>query len=236
MPAERFFSDNELKINHKVELTEQEFHHLVNVMRAQEGDKVEIVNGRGSLAEATVTAREKKRALLHIDHVAIESPPEIEIILAQATPRINRLDFILEKGTELGMTQLWLFPGRLSERQQLTEHQLERMRGITIAAMKQCGRVYLPSIHIKPPIAQWTTLPEHSYFGDVDSSAQEFSQLWRKPKQAVLLCIGPEAGFSADEVETLRNLNVQGVKFHNNILRTDTASLMALSLVSHWLL
>lgn len=236
MPAERFFSDNELQVGQMVELFDQEFHHLAHVMRAQEGDSVEIVNGRGALAAAAVASRDKKRAILQVESIVIESPPAVEVILAQAVPRINRLDFILEKGTELGMTQLWLFPGKLSERQQLTEHQLERMRGVTIAAMKQCGRLYLPQIIMKPPIAQWTSLPEYSYFGDVEKDTEIFAQAWRKPVESVLLCIGPESGFADDEVKALRSMRAKGVKLHENILRTDTASLMALSLVSHWLL
>ena len=155
MPAERYFFEGSFPIGSQVKLDGQEHHHLVRVMRSKAGDPVELINGTGELATALISLIEKKYTLLDIQNVIKEPKSGFEIILAQAIPRINRLDFILEKGTELGMTQLWLFPGDHSERKSLTEHQIERMRLSAIAATKQCGRLYLPIISQKPSLIKW---------------------------------------------------------------------------------
>lgn len=235
MPNDRFFVDSDLKPGQLVDLEGQELHHLVHVMRAEVGDTIELVNGRGGLADARLERLEKRRVVLHIETGETFPKQSVEIILAQAMPRINRLDFILEKGTELGMTQLWLFPAKLSERQELTPHQLERMRAITIAAMKQCGSLYLPQIIVKPALSQWQPPSYTSFFGDVNPAAPQFATMWKTPDRGVLFYIGPEGGFTAEEEGYLRQLNASGVHLHPNILRTDTASLVALSLISQYL-
>lgn len=233
MPVDRYFSPQDFIPGQQLSLEDQEFHHLAHVARVQPGEEVTLVNGRGMLAKATVQALKKKLALLAVEAVEHEPPAEEEVVLAQAIPRMHRLDFILEKGTELGMTQFWLFPGAESERKSVTEHQLERMRTITIAAMKQCGRLYLPNITVMPRLAQWEMPPWPAYFGDVASTAPAFLEVWKgEPEQGIIFYIGPESGFTSEEELMLERLKAKGVKLHPNILRTDTAALTALSLIA----
>jgi 16S rRNA (uracil1498-N3)-methyltransferase len=203
-------------------------------MRTKAGDRVEVVNGQGILATAQVEQIDKKLAQLHIDGISSEPKDPFEIILAQAIPRINRLDTILEKGTELGMTQIWLFPGDCSERKELNENQLKRAKGILIAAMKQCGRLWVPQILEKPSLKKWDELGYPAYFGDVKPSAKPFAAVLKesRPKDGVIFFTGPESGFSEGEEKILEKLGAMGVKLHSNILRTDTASLVALTLLS----
>ncbi len=234
MPAERFYSPNPLQQGEEVFLTDLEFHHLVNVMRIRENECIEIVNGNGQLATATVKRIEKKRALLHVDLIKTEIAPVHSLILAQAVPRTNRLEFILEKGTELGVTEIWLFPSARSEKRSFTEHQIERLNAILIAAMKQCGRLFLPKLLFMPMIKEWKEVPQRAYFGDTSPDAPLFLDLWDKKSATTFFCIGPESGFSEEEILLLRSKNLMGVKLHSNILRTDTAALTALSLVSHF--
>jgi len=236
MPAERYYIDSALTIGSTLILEGTEFHHLAHVMRAAVDDKVDLVNGKGTLAKATIESVDKKKARLAIQSAETEDPPTFEVILAQAMPRLNRLDFILEKGTELGMTEIWLFPGVHSERKALTEHQIERMKAITIAAMKQCGRLYLPKILVKPPISDWQPPQFPLFFGDVNPSSPNFQNLWNPKAAGLIFAVGPESGFTAQETQQLIEKNGNGVKLHQSILRTDTASLTALALVNHWLL
>jgi 16S rRNA (uracil1498-N3)-methyltransferase len=238
MPAERFYLDAPLQSGLSVVLQDQEFHHLVHVMRTKVGEEVELVNGRGQLAQGIVEHFDKKRCHISLSMVREETKSLTEMILVQGIPRANRLDFILEKGTELGMTQLWLLPTKLSERKQFNEHQLEKMKGQMIAAMKQCGRLYLPEIVMCDSVASLQKLPYPAFYGDVDPQAPSFEKCWKECRETlqkgVLFFTGPESGFTADEVGHLKALQAQGVKLHPNILRTDTASLAALSLISHW--
>lgn len=240
MPAERYYLDDVLTVNKRCELKGPEFHHLAHVMRTRKGESVELVNGKGSLAQAIVQELMKEKALLHVEHVIQEPERPCRLILAQAMPKPNRLDFILEKGTELGVDQFWLFPGDESVKKEVFPQQLERARTLTIAAMKQCGRLTLPEMMIKPRLNQWSSLNEMTtFFGDLDPEAPPFETAWKgllaQPSYPIVFVTGPEAGFSEEEVQVLREKGARGVKLHPYVLRTDTASVMALSLLSHWL-
>lgn len=235
MPANRFFTNSPLALGHTIQIEGPEFHHLVHVMRARPGDIIEVVNGQGSLAEAIIRSVEKKCVLIEISALEQTPLPSFQIILAQAMPRHSKLDFIVEKGTELGMTQLWLFPAAHSEKKTYLNQQIDRMKMTTIAAMKQSGRLDLPTIEIRPELKKWSSLPFPAFFGDTSPSAPPFRNAWKEspPKEGVIFFIGPESGFNSQELVLLQKLGAQGVKLHENILRTETASLAALTLISH---
>lgn len=238
MPSERYFVDEDIESQEQITLSGSEFHHLVHVMRTRKGEHVELVNGRGSLAQATVLEIGKDKGRLFVNEVFQEQKPPCQIILAQAFTKQHRLDLILEKGTELGVDTFWLFPGQHSSKKECYPNQLERAKAVTIAAMKQCGRLYLPSVILKPPIGEWNDLDKtYSFFGDLDPEAPLFSKTWEKASASIpyLFITGPEGGFSAEEIEILKHQGAMGVKLHQNTLRAETASLMAVGLMSHWL-
>lgn len=238
MPAERYFLEEEILPGKNYELRDAEFHHLAHVMRTRIGDQVEIVNGKGTLANALVQSIGKNHAIINVENVYQEKEQKCRLILAQALPKPSRIDFILEKGTELGVDSFWLFPGLLSQKKEFFPNQMERARQLTIAAMKQCGRLSLPTIELKGSLDKWTSLEEYlPFFGDIEPDAPlfaDFSSQIHASDKPVLFFTGPESGFNEKETEKLKNLGAQGVKLHRNILRTDTASLAALSLISHW--
>lgn len=238
MPIERYFLEESFQLNEDKILTGTEFHHLARVMRTRKGDCVEIVNGKGFLAKAIVQNIIKEQAILHIKDLEITKENKSTVILAQAFPRLNRLDFILEKGTELGVDQFWLFPGMLSQKKDFSVNQLERTRALTIAAMKQCGRLTLPSVKIMPSLDQWSSLGGTAFFGDLDKEAPLF---WSALCQGEIISpvtffVGPESGWAKEEIKILKSKNVISVQLHDHVLCTDTASLAAISLIHHWLL
>jgi 16S rRNA (uracil1498-N3)-methyltransferase len=147
---------------------------------------------------------------------------------------MNHLEWIIEKGTELNATEFWLFPGRLSEKGELSGNQQERLLHLALAAMKQCGRLDLPSIVLKPPLLQWGAIEGTLFFGD---TAQEAPFLWEVPhlkpaKPPVVFFVGPEKGFDKKEHAHLtEGMGARGVRVHRNILRTETAPLTALSIL-----
>lgn len=226
MPINRYFIDLPLTKEEAVFLEGDEAYHLISVTRIKVGEIVELVNGKNQLAHAEVIEIKKKEALLKIQKVETTSPPQHQFILAQAIPRLNRLDTILEKGTELGMSAIWLFPGQRSEKKEINE---ERSKKIIINAMKQCGRLDLPPIVLKPPLEKWQKqeIVNKPYFGDLSANAPSFSTV---KENQIIFFIGPESGFAENEIEILKGFQAKGVKLHPNILRTDTASLVALSI------
>lgn len=115
MPAERYFLDAPFVRGQEILMEDEEMHHLIRVMRTEIGEEVELINGRGELAQAKLTSVGKRSANLLVQEVISESEPP-RLILAQALPRLNRLETIIEKGTELNVTEFWLFPGQFSEK------------------------------------------------------------------------------------------------------------------------
>lgn len=239
MPSERYYIDQDtLSENDIIDLQGNEYHHLAHVMRTRVGEEIELVNGRGFLATAIVKKLLKDRAILGVEKSTFSVPEVKSVILAQALPKANRLDFILEKGTELGVSEFWLFPGERSAKKEAFPNQMERMNTIIISAMKQCGRLYLPSIIFKPSISDWPEWHGSAFYGDVNPEAPLFAKAWKESEHAfpILFFVGPEGGFTDREEEEILKRGGKGVKLHRNILRTETAAIVGLSLIAHWLL
>jgi 16S rRNA (uracil1498-N3)-methyltransferase len=234
MPHNRYYCDAAFAENAPVSITGDECHHLIRVLRARPNDSVELVNGRSQLAHARVVHILKHSAEFLIDRVVQETKPKAPLILAMAMPRMNHLEWIIEKGTELNATAFWLFPGLLSEKETLSDLQCARLKHLAISAMKQCGRLDLPAIELKPPLLKWAFLPGTLFFGD---TAEDAPFLWNLPLikpllTPVILFIGPEKGFDPQESAFLHNtMKANSIRLHPNILRTETAPLVGLSLI-----
>jgi len=227
MPHNRYFVDNPLIEGDSLLLEGNESHHLTHVMRQKPGDLVELINGKNSLALAQVEKILKHQTLLQIQSSFTKKIEKPKIILAQALPKLHALELILEKGTELGADAFWLFPGRLSEKNQVKPEQLTKWRQWTIAALKQCGRLDLPEILIYPPLEQWEKPEGLLYFGDLRPSAVKMGPSKTSP---LLFFIGPEKGFHKEEIELLeKKWQALGIKLHDNILRVETAAITALA-------
>jgi 16S rRNA (uracil1498-N3)-methyltransferase len=236
MPAYRYYYEGTLLPNDEVVIEGPEVHHMRSVMRGALGDTVEVVNGKGYLAVGSIVDVKKNKATIAIESVERKEKEKGALILAQAMPRANRLDTILEKATELGVTKIRLFPGERSEQKEVRENRISRIKLLLVSAMKQCGRLYLPEWEVKPALKQWKEVSEVGFFGDVaEKGAFLYEEVSRcGVDEDIIFFVGPEAGFTEREEEVLRERGVKGVSLHGNILRTDTAALMALSLISHW--
>lgn len=209
MPANRFYVP---EITDCVHLPRDEYRHLTTVMRAKPGDVVELVDGRGTLAHATFT--EKGLEVTESHHEPAPRP----LVLLQALPKTAKLELIVEKGTELGVTTFHLFPGARSDSKALSENKLARLRHIVIAALKQSGRLYLPEIILSHTIPS-VDIP--LYYGDPDATQSIDAPL------PCAIAIGPESGFTEKEKKQLGT----PVRLHHNTLRCETAAITALAQV-----
>ncbi len=219
MPDHRFFYDGPLAKGETITLAMEEQKHLLKVMRSQEGDLIEVVNGRGDLAFGIVHDTH-----LFLKKVVSNPTRSNKLILAQALPKLSKLDFIIEKGTELGATDFWLFAGEKSEKKSLSEHQEMRLKKISISALKQCGRLDLPKIQFFSSIKEIPTFEGEAYFGSLKEGAPVYHPL----KNSTLFFVGPEKGFSQKEIAYLETF-AKGVRLHQNILRTETAGIVSLA-------
>lgn len=235
MPHDRFYISHPLLKGDRLSLEGEEFNHVTRVMRARTGDRLECLNGQGRLATVEVGAIHKKEAELSVLESHFTPKPPFNLILAQALPRQNHLDFIVEKGCELGMTELWLFEGERSERDELSPTHQTRLSHLMIAALKQCGGLWLPEVKQLPPLKKWDRLPYPAFYGTLEKGALPLVKVLGHDS-GVIFFTGPEKGLSEEEMALLKNLGAQGVTLNPHILRTETASLAALALLSHHLM
>lgn len=222
MPAERFYVDAPLE--GVVTISGLEHHHLAHVMRIRVSEEVEIVNGKGSLATAKVQGISKHEALLEILSSSDTPTPLPHLKLAIPLMRPSKLELIIEKCTELGADAFYLYAAHFSEKDDLSDHQFERLEGIAISAMKQCGRLFLPSLE-KVSFEEVLDLPGKLLFGDPRST-----QPIEETSGEIVFVTGPEKGFFSKELEELEKKGT-GVSLHKNILRAETAPIVASALI-----
>jgi 16S rRNA (uracil1498-N3)-methyltransferase len=222
MPANRFFIEKLFPA--PILIQKEELYHL-HVMRTRPRETIELVNGRGEIATALVEHIDKKKARLQIlEHKKIP-PPTQNLILAQGLPKFSSLEWIVEKGTEIGATEFWLFPGALSEKKTISPTQLHRLNALTISGLKQCGRLYLPKITIHPEIEKWGKISGSIFFGSLRRSPRIEGPF----SNPTVFFIGPEKGFSPKELVILEKMGAKGISLCENILRSETAAIAALS-------
>ncbi|MEM8727724.1 MAG: RsmE family RNA methyltransferase [Chlamydiota bacterium] len=222
MPHDRFYIDAPLK--EPLSIEGDEFRHLFHVMRKREGDEIELVNGNNTLALARIASLDKGSAELSIVATEERKPPLPPLVLVQALPKPSNLELIIQKGTELGVSTFYLYPSALSEQKELSGNQKKRLRQILIGAVKQCGRLDLPEIRWGFP------KPEGNlYYGDLSEKAPPLASVGTLP---ATLIVGPERGFSTEEIETLGEKG-RGVSLGPHILRTETAALAGIAILAN---
>lgn len=218
MPVNRFFYDGVLE--KVVTLEGDEHHHLAHVMRNKKGNSVELVNGKGFLAVGEVIEIQKREAQIEIKSLSESKPrlPPLKVI--QALPKLSHLEWILQKGTELGVSHFYLFHSQQSEKKALTPHQDKRLQLVLKNAMKQCGRLDLPSLEWGFPKVEGP-----AFFGDLSEGAPLLKEVACLP---ATLIIGPEKGFTNVEIEELRPI-ARGVRIAPYTLRAETAAIAAIA-------
>ncbi len=224
---DRFFLDSDLS-KKEVELKDPELKHL-RVMRLNEGDIVTLVNGQNQIASAEILEIKKDLARLSIESIETKEIDPHSITLALALTKQSNLELAIEKGTEIGVNHFWLYPSHKSERTKISPNHQERLRLITISALKQCGRLDLPTIKIFSKMKELPPFSGAIYFGDVRENALPL----KKSKENVLMFVGPEKGFDKNEHNYLsKSLKAHGICLGKHILRAETAAICAAALFS----
>ena len=228
MPFNRFYLNDSIHSPSQTFLEGPELHHLAHVMRVRVGETIELINGKGLLAKATVLSLEKTKVLLKIEEI-VRSEPLLppKILLGIPLLRPSKLEWIIEKGTELGVDAFLIYPATLSDKKTLSQSVLERLHTLTISAMKQSGRLFLPQLTVFSQFSSLFTTDATILYGDTRSCAQKINTF----SFPILFITGPESGFSKEEY-TLLEQKGTGVQLNEHTLRAETAPLTAASLLA----
>jgi 16S rRNA (uracil1498-N3)-methyltransferase len=213
-----------------------EFVHLTHVMRKNPGDAIRVVNGTGTAYDATIGEIIKRTARCEITatHPRLNEPA-IEVTLGVAILKnASKFDFLVEKVTELGVTTIVPL---LSERTIPRHAKIDRWQKLALAAMKQSCRCVLPTVWTLRSFSDFITSA-----GPVDrrlilhekSSQPIVTALGSGLTSPVMLCVGPEGGFSDGEVGTAEAQGFLPVSLGPTRLRTETAAIVgAATLIIH---
>lgn len=215
-----------------ISVSGSEFKHI-RALRKNPGDRVFITDGKGISAEGQIREIGKEFATIEAVQYFFElNEPKIRIGLALAIiDNKDRLEFALEKGIELGITDFYPLITKYTQ-QGRAGLKAERLKAKAISALKQCGRTRLPEIHEAMELSKIEELsriyPENFV---LDISGMNPNRII--PKGDFIVIVGPEGGLSLDELDYLNNLDIfQIVKISNRILRAETAAISALAVLT----
>jgi 16S rRNA (uracil1498-N3)-methyltransferase len=213
---------------------EEEARHL-SVLRKKIGDTLFFTDGKGTFYEGVVANIDKRNCSVSIVNQQVEYrklPYYLHIAIAP-TKNMDRLEWFLEKATEIGISEITLLLCQNSERDKA---RLDRLEGILLSAMKQSLQCTLPKLNPLTKFNDFIALASASESQKMiaycnDEQLPHLSATLSQQKHYTIV-IGPEGDFSEKEVQTAKNADFQGISLGVNRLRTETAGLFAVSLVA----
>ncbi|NLG27249.1 MAG: 16S rRNA (uracil(1498)-N(3))-methyltransferase [Chloroflexi bacterium] len=229
----RFFVSPELLSSDSVDLTGPLAHQISHVLRLSPGDAITLLDDSGWEYQATLATVSGKQASARITgRTQPATEPRVRVSLFQALVTEQKLDWVLQKGTELGVAAFCPIVTERSLPARAGEAKLPRWRRIVTEAAEQSGRTRLPSV-AAPRILSDCLPPPTGVLALLGAVGVEATPLPRvlaalaAPPAEVWLLIGPEGGFTAEEVALAREAGVQPIAVGPRILRTETAGLAA---------
>ncbi len=219
----------------------ERFHYLAHVLRLRAGDAVEVFDGRGRSFDAHIESADERGATLRLLSER-RSRPLRRITVVQALPKADKLEQVLQHGTELGASA---FVPVSSERvvsrppDERAAKRVERWRRIVEEAARQCGRADVPEVKpVRPLVEAVRALAPgtRTFVLDEEERALTLGEAFapfRDGSDPVALVVGPEGGLSREEVDSLCRAGAVAVTLGRRILRTETAALAALAVLLH---
>lgn len=237
MPTPRIYTDTPLAPGTEVRLEPGPSHHLVRVLRLSTGADLTLFSGDGHDYPATLVHADQRAARARVlSRSEAEPAPPLEITLGIGISKGERMDFVVQKGVELGVWAIHpLFCGRsvVQLKGERLARKVTHWRGVALAACEQSGRRRVADIAEPVPLAGW--LGQSDSPGETrlmldplgDSSLTELPH----PRDKIRLLVGPEGGFTERELAAARERGFTGIRLGPRVLRTETAPLAAIAAI-----
>jgi 16S rRNA (uracil1498-N3)-methyltransferase len=214
-----FFGD----IFPEVKINEDEQAHILKVLRMKSGEEIFVTDGKGNLAQGNLVL-EGKKASLDILNIKKNSPlfsPKLHIAIAP-TKNLDRIEFFVEKATEMGISEITFLQTEKTERKFLN---LEKIQKKAIAASKQSLRFHFPQINDLVKLSEFlqTVDSTKTFVAHCNENLERINLNEISALENYTFLIGPEGDFSTKEIELLAIQNIKAVSLGNQRLRTETA-------------
>jgi len=231
----RFYCPPPIPRSGSLELPPEAAHHAARVLRLREGDNVEIFDGSGNECRGVIAEISGKRVVVgNIAATDTDRESPLRVMLAQALSSSEKMDWVIQKTTELGVTDIQPLDtarsvARLSAER--TAKRLEHWQQVAISACEQCGRSTLPQIYAPMDIMAWLQkmreMPVSKYILLPEGATSLPAQA--KPQGKVVLLIGAEGGFSQAESDSAMLCGFTSIRMGSRVLRTETAAVAGLA-------
>lgn len=210
-------------------------HHASRVLRLREGDSVQLFDGMGTECHGVLDEFSGKQVIVKdIIQIFVNRESSLPVLLAQALSSSEKMDWVIQKATELGATEIQPLATERSVAKLSAERaarRTEHWQQVAISACEQCGRNVLPVIHAPMDIMAWLQqmrASDSSKFMLLPQGATSL-QSQKKPTGTAVLLIGAEGGFSEAERESAQLCGFMPIRLGARILRTETAAVAGLS-------
>ncbi|WP_289142249.1 16S rRNA (uracil(1498)-N(3))-methyltransferase [uncultured Brevibacillus sp.] len=239
---QRYFAEPHLFTEQEITIIGDDVHHIVNVMRARVGEEILVSDGAGKTVRAKLVSLSPKEVKADVVEVlGDESELPIRVTIGQGLPKGEKMEWILQKGTELGAYSFFPFSSertivKLDAKKEAKK--LERWRKIVKEAAEQSHRAVLPEL-LSPVSFREALQAASSYTKCAIAYEKEGSTTLHQVLEdmsvddSLLVLVGPEGGFSADEVAQAEKMGFLTVSLGPRILRTETASQYILACASY---
>ncbi|MEO6405844.1 MAG: RsmE family RNA methyltransferase [Ferruginibacter sp.] len=221
-----FYIENIEEDNLLLVLSEETSRHIIQVLRMGVGERLQLTDGKGRLLLAEIINDNKKKASVTIIESTVCSSPQKKITLAVSLVKnSSRFEWLLEKATELGVTEIIPL---ICERTEKQHFRLERMKGILVSAMLQSQQAWLPFLNAPRKLKDLVVNSGQveRYIAHCDEQHKKSLIGYRAFSEAVIL-IGPEGDFTKTEIELAMENNFIPVSLGATRLRTETAAITA---------
>jgi len=217
-----------------VTVTGQTAHHVIKVLRLRPGSAIRLFNGHGAEWDAVLLESNRSEIRLEVcSPVEAIAASSLSITVAQGIARNDRMDFILQKSVELGVSSiqpLWMQRCQSRLRNERLEKRMQHWRGVIINACEQCGRSTLAELYNPENYTGWISKQNPSALG-LMLQPESTQVLNDHPPQGrdIVVLVGPEGGLTTEEQRLAELSGFTGIRLGQRILRTETAALSALA-------
>jgi len=239
MRLSRIYVTASLSVGESIDLSIASSHYIKNVLRLKNGQNIIIFNALDPLdytARVEIFKKQVQVSVLSSQKNNLESP--LHTSLFQAIGKPEHIDLVIQKATELGITKIHLFNSQRTQthlKGPRLAKKIEHWQGIIISACEQCGRNQLPLLHFEPTFQSFLAEQNkcNKILLDFNGSSIKTLASELKPQYGFNLLVGPEGGFTPDEVQFAKDQGFKPCTLGPRVLRMETAAISIINIIQH---
>lgn len=236
----RFYVPHDCVLKDMIHIRGDEAHHARDVMRLDAGDEIIVFDGTGYEYVGVIEKMDKKDIIAKINKVIKKEADIFKLALAQAIPKLNKMDLIVEKATELGVGRIIpVITNRTVVQMDSTKTipKIDRWKRLTIEASKQCGRLTVPEINTVESFQDSLSHIKEYELAIIPclyEGVEKLKDVLRgNIAKSAIIYIGPEGDFTEDEIKIARSKGAKPVLLSEEVLRSETAAISVLSIINY---